>query len=309
MRRSIDEASRRAAAEPGLEEIVAEIEAAPSAEARRDVILRGMARMGVPEGAREQVAREADRVATTFPSRPPLGCHKRVVLPEVATLAVDMACLVGAGAVAAHTAACLKTRSRTVRQTTTDIAIVNNGILAGGSLLWPLIFNTSVGYHRVAAEPRLLAGFLWPLVINAVDLAHVTEVPPLTPEESKTADRSLTMDAQAVISAAFAMGTLMSGLKTRTGTRIIMFALVLALGGVIPTPRISSRTVLRSAVQTSQRVMLSMSISFILTGIGADLIAGTDRDGDDPECDAPIPPKPAPAPSSAAARLVRDTGR
>ena len=303
MQKSIDEASRLAAAEPGVDAAVAAIEAAPSAEARREVIMREMERLGVPAAARDRVAREAGKVMKTLPPPTPLGCHRRVVLPEVATLVVDMACLVGAGAVAAHTAASVQTRSRTVRQTTTNIAIVNNGILAGGSLLWPLIFNTSVGYHRVAAEPRLLAGFLWPLVINSLDLLHAAEVPPLTPEESKTADRSLTMDAQAVISAAFAMGTLMSGLKTRTGTRIIMFALVLALGGVIPTPRISSRTVLRAAIQTSQRVMLSMSISFILTGIGADLIAGTARDADDPECAPPA------APPSAAARLARNTAR
>lgn len=150
--------------------------------------------------------------------------------------------------------------------------IMSNAVTTSAALFWPVLFDVTVGYPQLAEHPKLLMGFMWPPVISCFDLASTMEQLPVSEEESRRTNRELNADAQAVISAAFAMGALMAGIRSMRGTNIIMYALILSLALVIPNISTSKRAVHRMLVHTLQKQALNYAIGFIVSGIASDLL-------------------------------------
>ena len=180
--------------------------------------------------------------------------------------------LVGtSGVVIADTASTLKRRTHTPL-TETDVQQLSNALLTLGMLLWPVLFDITVGYDSLAKRPRLLLGFAWPVAITSFSLNSVMDRRTLSAAETKGVQRALNNDAQAIISAAFAMGALLSGLKSASGTHIIMYALILSLAFVVPSIVTSDNAMSRTMVTSGQSLALNWAIGLIMTGISSDLV-------------------------------------
>ena len=162
-----------------------------------------------------------------------------------------------------------------------------NAALTGGVLLWPLVWDAAVattrvsGLARIAQKPTLLLGLAWPLVMIIVDMQYVrkrTQDPSFF--ESLHRIGYLQTDANTIITAAFAMGTLITSMhrkrsrrsKGGTGVQIVMYALLLCVAFVIPTSDVpvTSRTAL--VIRSAQKVCLNYAIGFVIAGIMVDFM-------------------------------------
>lgn len=173
--------------------------------------------------------------------------------------------------IGADTAATVMSRP-TKRLTTLETQSLNNMIYALGILLWPPLFNLTVGYDKLQTRPRMLLGFLWPAAISGFSLAGVMQQRPPTSQENIQRQNSLNSDAQAIISAAFAMGSLMMGLKSAGGAHILMYGLLLSLAFVIPDVVITNSNMENTLIASGQSTVLNWAIGLVMAGIASDLV-------------------------------------
>ena len=152
--------------------------------------------------------------------------------------------------------------------------LISNGITASNVLLWPILFDFTCGFELLVDIPRVGFGFFWPMVISTFDLQYTMDPRVGSGHNMTRLARGLNIDAQSIISAAFAMGALMSSLKSVRGTHIIMYALVMALSLVIVQIGTPDDTPDRAIVLSAQKAALNDAIGFIVAGIGADFLNG-----------------------------------
>lgn len=156
-----------------------------------------------------------------------------------------------------------------------EIRLIFNSMITVGTLLWPIVWDLTIGLHELVANPRLLSAFFWVPLVNLCQMQFVTEV---STDTNYTAmamfqQRSLADDTNQLISTAFAMGSLFfSSTKNYTGTHIIMYGLLITLAFVVPTLHVPADT--RSAVlwRSGQFIILNYAIGFVIAGISTDLI-------------------------------------
>lgn len=147
------------------------------------------------------------------------------------------------------------------------------GTLAVGAMLWPVVWEVCIGMNTLMRQKNLMLGFLFPLFMAAVELGVITQ---RTSRESKSqslfAHHELNSDASAIISAAFAMGSLFLRARNPTATHIIMYGLLLCITFVVPTISVEPDSRTAVLLRSGQKVLLSYSLGFVITGISMDLV-------------------------------------
>lgn len=190
--------------------------------------------------------------------------------PFLFRLVVNGGLLTLAGVVAGETIASVDVFRKDRALTQLELKMMSNGVTAISILFWPVLWDSTIGYDRLIERPRVIAGFVWPLLISTIDLKF--SIGKSFNQESLT--RNLASDAQAIISAAFAMGALMAGLKSTRGTHIIMYALIMSLALVIPQVAVPKHSSTRAIVFATQKTALNYAIGYIVAGIGIDFLSG-----------------------------------
>ena len=153
-----------------------------------------------------------------------------------------------------------------------------NAVLALGLLLWPLIWDAAVGggLARLATQPKLFLALLWPLVMVLVDLQYVrNRSQDALFFESLHRVGYLQSDANTIITAAFAIGTLITSVHKQNkgeGVRVVMYALLLCVAFVIPTSDVPVTSRAALIVRSGQKVCLNYAIGFVIAGIMLDLL-------------------------------------
>ncbi len=157
-----------------------------------------------------------------------------------------------------------------------------NAVLAMGLLLWPLVWDVAVaaggvsGLQRLARRPKLFLALLWPLVMVLVDLQYVrNRSQDAQFLESLHRIGYLQSDANTIITAAFAMGTLITSMHKTSkgeGVRVVMYALLLCVAFVIPTSDVPVTSRAALIIRSGQKVCLNYAIGFVIAGIMLDLL-------------------------------------
>ena len=163
-----------------------------------------------------------------------------------------------------------------------------SSVTAIGLLAWPILWNIAAGRpaspgqprlggcDRISLAPRLAFGFFWPLLMMLVELQY-TRRRRKDPTFFEALQRIgyLKTDANTIISAAFAIGTLMASLKKHDkaqGANLVMYALLLCVAFVMPTSDVPATSRISILIRSSQKVCLNYAIGFILAGISLDLV-------------------------------------
>lgn len=260
-------------------------------ESRLSAIMGGLKDLGVPSKTRKEVTKLAlgalhkdgsikggvgsGAAAITLkpkPSQPSLVIH-----PLVMHIA-NAACLTGAGVIAALTAADMNTKLfKDKRKDALQNAMLNNGILAVVALLWFPIFDITIGTHRVFAEPKVIIGYIWPILMSILDMVHISRRKTPDAAETKERDKYLTSQVAAVVAAAFSLALLLSNTRSPSVTKLILVALAIALLSVLPSPQLKEGSLAKSGVQTAQKGILMYTISIVAVGLIMDLSAGSLR--------------------------------
>ena len=162
-----------------------------------------------------------------------------------------------------------------------------NAVLMAGLLLWPLVWDVAVaspaggGLRRLRAQPKMLLGLVWPIVMILVDMQYVRKrTQDVSFFESLHRIGYLQTDANTIITAAFAMGTLITSMQSKktggtgqgSGVQIVMYALLLCVAFVIPTSDVPVTSRAALIIRSAQKVCLNYAIGFVIAGIMADLI-------------------------------------
>ena len=133
--------------------------------------------------------------------------------------------------------------------------------------VWPIIWELSIGFSNTKSAV-LLGSFLWPVLYLLWEITHPN--PSASTTLNKTNRR---IDAAAIISLGFALGSLMNITKAENGWKdvkavpMLIFALLLLVFFVIPTPTLEPESVAEISVNSTQNVFLIYSIGMLVTGI------------------------------------------
>ena len=87
---------------------------------------------------------------------------------------VDMLCISLFLVVSAQTVWVLKSPRGSADRQDEDMRVIYNGVLASSVLLWPVIFDATIGLSQLFAKPKLLVGFFWPIVLGLTELNYVS---------------------------------------------------------------------------------------------------------------------------------------
>ena len=205
---------------------------------------------------------------------PALARHNTFKFPTTVRLIVNGTLLMGVFAVVGDTMTTMRVVRMGRPMTSLEKKVLMNGVTTASILFWPVLWDSTVGYSTIIERPRVAFGFFWPMVISAFDLHYTLDKRGLQSGELTGLSRGLNLDAQAIISAAFAMGALMSGLKSVRGTHIIMYALIMSLALVIPQVATPSHSTDRAVMLSGQKAALNYAIGYIVAGIGVDFMSG-----------------------------------
>lgn len=149
---------------------------------------------------------------------------------------------------------------------------IKNATLLGTMLLWPALFHATTNLRTLLTKPRLLIGFLWPMAMSLAELLYASDTRVGTTSNTDKVESQLTADSSSIVATAFAMGALMSGMKSVSGTHNIMFALIANLALVVPTVAMPKHSPDRVTLLALQRAALIISIAYIILGISLDFI-------------------------------------
>lgn len=167
-----------------------------------------------------------------------------------------------------------KTISPEVRKE--QLRMLSVGITTSFSAAWPIVWQHLVGWDVLAHNPVTLFGFLWPLVMSMIDVSY-------TSHSSSTIDPSrfyglngqVTADANTLLGVSFAVGSLLisqvrSGISEAT-IPLLMYALLLLIAFIVPTPSLDPQGFAGFAVATTQRNFFNWAMGFVITGISVNL--------------------------------------
>lgn len=159
-----------------------------------------------------------------------------------------------------------------------EMRLIFNAILTIGVLAWPIVFDVTVGLDKLMMQPRLLIGFMWPVVVSLTELQYACQLPATTGPKGRAValfqHTNLTTDIGSIIAIAIAMGRLLltKSKNYELMSQMIMYAMVFCIAFVVPTLQVPPET--REAVmwRSMQKVMLTYAIGFTVSGISTDLL-------------------------------------
>lgn len=198
-----------------------------------------------------------------------------------------------------------------------EMRLIYNSVLATGTLAWPIVFDATIGLNKLYTDPRLLLGFFWPMALNITELNYVSQFSSATGAKGRASamflQQDLNSDTASIMSAAFAMGSLMMNRNNTYNTsHIIMYAMVFCLAFVVPTLQVPPETKEAVMFRSAQKIITTYAIGFIVCGISSDLFANffqsapasstttftatTTPPAPSPATTTPTSPPPSPAP-------------
>ena len=158
-----------------------------------------------------------------------------------------------------------------------QMKLVYNAVLTSSVLVWPVVFDATIGLGKLFENPKLIVGFFWPIIISMTELNYVSKFSTSTGPDGKSSSSwfqqaDLNADTSAIISAAFAMGSLLISSRKTTGVNyILMYALLFCVAFLVPTLQVPPDTKEGVMWRSVQKVILNYAIGFTISGISVDI--------------------------------------
>ena len=200
---------------------------------------------------------------------------------------VDVVCFAGVLIICLWTVWMLKDPKGSQEKQDEHMRLIYNAVLSSSVLLWPIVFDVTIGLPQLFANPRLIIGFFWPTLISMTELNYVSHFSTATGKTGKATSlfqqSDLNADTGAIISAAFAMGSLLLGSRKNTAVNyIIMYGLLFCVAFVVPTLQLPPETKEAVMWRSIQKVFLNYAIGFTIAGISADIMSDVfKKEGDE----------------------------
>jgi hypothetical protein len=226
-----------------------------------------------------------------------------VLKPTEVSGVVSMSCVVVLVLIGLATVWKLKDPRGSTDRQDEEMRLIYNAVLASSVVAWPIVFDATIGLAALTAEPKLLFGFLWPVLLGLIELNYVSSFSTVTGKAGRASalfqHADLSKDTSAIISAAFAMGSLLLGSRKNSAVNyIIMYALLFCVAFLVPTLQIPPDTKPAIMWRSVQKVVLNYAIGFTIAGISTDLLPDVFREHEaGPTRHEGGPPHPQPTPT------------
>ena len=146
-------------------------------------------------------------------------------------------------------------------------------VFASALLLWPVIVQKAVGWDEIARDTPLALGFVWTGVLLVWEMtANMDESGSDGISRQRAAETK--QWASIIIGAAWAVGTLLSVIRTGggqsiQGSKILLASLVLCIAFIVPlsSEGVDARTASSVTLRSAQRAALHYSVGLFIIGI------------------------------------------
>jgi hypothetical protein len=179
--------------------------------------------------------------------------------------------------IATYTNRTLAPISRFLRQRGDDDAVIYYNVMAIGVLLWPMLWYITIGFDALKECPTLFIAFLWPIVLGIFQLVDIYYDKHEDVQDSQqqriTLIGSIHSDGAAIVSFAFAIGSLYWSVSRTTGdhinlipsVRIIIVSLLVCIATIVPLSHFANNNQRYSTVaRVAQRVFVNYAVGFII---------------------------------------------
>jgi hypothetical protein len=154
--------------------------------------------------------------------------------------------------------------------------LIGATVSATGILAWPVIFDTLIGYSVITHHPLLLFGFLWPMVMNMIDLSSASSSNSAVDSEQVYGIGEIAADSNTLVGIAFAVGSFLS---SQTNSKLVnatipllMYALLLLIAFIVPTPSLDPNSYSGFTIGTLQRTFFNYAMGFVIMGISINVL-------------------------------------
>jgi len=198
----------------------------------------------------------------------------RVVLGGIVLLQVILALVLAGVADGA-----LPPLSHYLKQRRDDDTMIYFNVITVGTLLWTGVWCAVVGWSMAQQCPWILVGLLWPMALGLFQLYDVyydrCEDAQDHQQQRTHLIGGIHLDTSTVISFAFASATLFWAIgnigdrrNLIPAARIIMVALLLCIGLVVPTQHfVDNNQRYATYVRVAQRVSINYAMGFLMTAL------------------------------------------
>ena len=166
--------------------------------------------------------------------------------------------------------------SRFHKQRGDDDSMIYFGILAAGTLCWPLLWHVTIGFNVIEECKLLFIPLLWPIFLGIIQLYDSfydrCEDVGDHQQQRSTLIGGIQTDTATVISFAFASATLFWAMGGKQNSlpsvRIVIIALLLCIGLIVPTYSfMDNNQRYTSYARVTQRVFVNYSMGLIMTAL------------------------------------------
>lgn len=149
-----------------------------------------------------------------------------------------------------------------------EIEAIANATMMSSNLIWPVVFHSTVGFDTVDKTPSLVLGFVIPYLFLTLDLWFTNRTKwDIETNGNLSADRMNAGDAQSIISAAFAVGSIVRSKGSEQGNNVILISLLFLMSFVIPNASLPRDGSARAALQTTQCALVNYALGLVVSGI------------------------------------------
>lgn len=169
--------------------------------------------------------------------------------------------------------------SHHMKQRREDDSIIYFNVITIGTLLWGIIWCQSVGMELIQRCPWALIGLLWPIALGVFQLYDIyydrCEDIQTHQQQRVHLIGGIHIDTSTIISFAFAcatffwaIGNISSKQNLIPSARIIVIALLLCIGLIVPTQHfVDNNQRYSTYVRVSQRVTVNYAMGLLITAL------------------------------------------
>lgn len=144
-----------------------------------------------------------------------------------------------------------------------------NGIIAAGTLMWPVVFDSVFGYSILKSNPASLVGLVGPMLLGVLQIGSSRSLldEPASPDETRRSEAGI------VVSAALSIGILLlsrgkNSPEVVLGLEAILLAVILSVTVVVPAASLGQKqNGTQIVIQAGQRVALNYAVGLVLAGV------------------------------------------
>jgi len=153
--------------------------------------------------------------------------------------------------------------------------VIGLAVSMAGILVWPVVFDSLVGYAIMTHQPLTVLGFTWPILMNLLDLGYIAAAQNATQVQKAFGVGEVSGDANTLVGTVFAIGSLLLSQRNSAVASatipLLMYALLFLIAFIVPIPSLDPNQYGGFFAGVVQRTFFNYAMGFVITGLAMNL--------------------------------------